>query len=257
PRTRGRPTGMLTAIAAPGVRADVPELGRAATMVAPVAPAVVATTNEPAAAAGQATHVPAMKRAAADDDAPPPRRRALPIALAVIVLAVAGGGVALLRSKPEPIAEVAPVPVTPPRPMPIDAAVIVPANDAMNDARAEVPIDVIVDAGEPPADAAVTVPGRRRTVHPAPPRPAPAPTPPPPPAEVVPAGTGKLTALHKAGSAYLMVMIDGRFFANTPMYGEAIPTGTHTIELVDVTTRKAVAHRTVTVHPDDKLTIEP
>jgi hypothetical protein len=268
PRPIGRPTGSVTALAprpavAPGGDAEhAPQLGRAATMLAPVAPAVVPTTSEPAAEPGLATHLPAMHPADPDDgDRSVRRGLALPIALAVIVLAVIGGGIAMLRAPSAPVAERgddgkrAVVPIAPP-----DAAVIV-----VDAAMIAIPID---------AAQIVPAPERHHTVRRAPaPAPAPAPAHPPPlpreaapppavaptpaPAEAIPAGFGKLTALHKAGSAYLMVMIDGRFFANTPMYGEPIPTGAHTIELVDVTTRKVLAHRTVTVRPDDAVAISP
>ena len=257
PRSIGRPTGMVTALAPVPAAAQI---GRAATMVAPIAPAVVPTTSEPA-LDPTVTHLPGMSAADVvrldddDDDVRPRRSLALPIALAVIVLAVIGGGIVMLRAPSEPVAvrgeiKRPVVPVAPPPDAAVREAVVIV------DAAVTVPIPV-------PIDAAQVVEHHRTVRHEPPPLPAPAPAhhepapTPAPPAEAIPAGFGKLTALHKEGSAYLMVMIDGRFFANTPMYNEAIPTGTHTIELVDVTTRKVLARRTVTVHPDEAVAISP
>jgi hypothetical protein len=226
-------------------------------MVAPIAPAVVPTTSEPALDPAL-THLPGMDAAeVVRIETGELRRRslALPIALALIVLAVIGGGIAMLRAPSELVAERgevkrAVVPVAPPP----DAAV----REAVVIADAAVTVEVPIDAAPAPA------PDHRRTVrheppphHDVVPPPHHEPAAAPPPAETIPAGFGKLTALHKEGSAYLMVMIDGRFFANTPMYNEAIPTGTHTIELVDVTTRKVLARRTVAVHPDEAVAISP
>ena len=70
------------------------------------------------------------------------------------------------------------------------------------------------------------------------------------------AGFGLLTAKH-AGDTYLLVIIDGRMFGPTPIFGEKLPAGTHVIELVDSVSKTVVVHKTVTVHAGDKIIVAP
>jgi eukaryotic-like serine/threonine-protein kinase len=236
PRQIGRPTGAVTALG--------PQIGKLPvkppTRVGPVAPAALPTT-EPPPDPQASTHLAAFTE---DERAglPPRRSLALPVLLGVLVLALAGGGVALLRHPGEPGRRDAglvavPLDATQPR----DAA----PEDAAPDAPADAPIAPIDGGHRRPVhlvDAGHTVGRDAATATAA--------------VDAIAQGYGKLIVKH-AGDTYLGVMIDGSFFDNTPVINEAIPTGTHTIELVDVATRKVVARRTVTVHLGETITITP
>jgi hypothetical protein len=246
PRPIGRPTGSVTALAPQNGKAP-PKLPA---MIRPVAPAAM-PTGEPPPDSQASTHLAAFTEDERDQ-LPPRRSLALPILLGLLVLALVGGGVALLRHPGEPGRRDAGVIALPRDAAPsLDAAAedAAPEDAAPDDAPADAPIEPIdaghrrpvrlLDAGHtvrPVArDAATTTAAR---------------------VEAIPQGEGKLIAKH-AGNTYLAVLIDGSFFDNTPVLGQAIPTGTHVIELVDVTTRKVVARRTVTVHVGETITITP
>jgi len=253
PRPIGRATGSVTALA--------PQLGKAPTMVAPIAPAALPVT-EPPPDPQVSTHLAAIT----DDDLRPARRSlALPIGLGMVVLAMVGGGIYFLRAPGEPaarrdagIAE-----------LPADAARDAPALDAgaAPDMVIDVVIDVVIDAGidagidamiepprEPPIDAGRRRPFRMpldagRSVG----RDAPA-EPPAATAADSTQGTGQLVVKHK-GDKYRNVVLDGRIIGATPMFGDPIPAGRHVIELVDAATSKVVLRRSVMVGPGDQVTI--
>jgi hypothetical protein len=243
PRPIGRATGSVTALA--------PPLGKAPTMVAPVAPAALPVT-EPPPDPQVSTHLAAIT----DDDLRPARRSlALPIGLGLLVLAMVGGGIYFLRAPGEPaarrdagIAE-----------LPADAARNVIDAGAAPDVVIEGVIDVVIDAQieplrEPPIDA-----GRRRqfrmpvdagrSVG----RDAPAESTAATAADST-QGTGQLVVKHK-GDKYRNVVLDGRIIGATPMFGDPIPAGRHVIELVDAATSKVVLRRSVMVGPGDQVTI--
>ncbi|MEO7735017.1 MAG: serine/threonine-protein kinase [Kofleriaceae bacterium] len=222
-RPAGRATGAVTAIA-PAV------LGKAPTMIAPIAPAVPPTPaapDDPQVSTHLAAHT------GEHDDRRPRRSLALPILLAVIVLAMVGGIYLLRHASDVPVVRDAGV-------APIDAHAIDAAPDAP---PIDAPVDAIaaIDAGVPPIDAGHRRPIRppvdagRTVVHDA----APA-------AEPVVAGFGALVAKHK-GDRYLNVVIDGRIIGPTPMFRQKIATGTHVVELVDAKTSEVVVKRTVKV----------
>ncbi|HEX4419381.1 MAG TPA: protein kinase [Kofleriaceae bacterium] len=285
PRPLGRATGMVTALA--------PQLGKAATMLAPVALAVPPATGgmtggvlapvAPGASAGENAHAPEPHMSThlapltedelAAAELAPRRSLALPIVLGLLVLALVGGGIALLGRPPDRGMQ--------PRPgidAGIDAGIVDPRDAALRDAVVVVPpaSDAAVmdaaapdDAGIPievpvevPIDVPIDVPvdaGRRHTVRPldAGHRAGhDAQTAAPAGAETIPQGFGKLIAKH-TGEIYLNVLIDGSMFGPTPVIGEPIPTGTHVIDLVDVATHKIVVHRTVTVHPGETILVTP
>jgi hypothetical protein len=223
PRPIGRPTGSVTALAVPA--------GRPPTQLAPVAPAA-RPTDEPAPDPSASTHLAAVT----DDELelPPRQSMAVPILLGLVMLAIVGGGVALMRRAPERVVA--------------DAGIVAPPVDAARpdaavwiDARAEVPIEVPVDAA----------PHRplHRTVRPPVDAPSPAPA-----LAKAPQGFGKLIAKSK-GERYLSVVVDGAILGPTPMFGKAIPAGSHVIELVDAQTSKIVVRRTVTVTDGEAITI--
>ncbi|HZJ64564.1 MAG TPA: protein kinase, partial [Kofleriaceae bacterium] len=242
-RPIGRATGSVTALA--------PAPGKAATMVAPSGSAQV-----PSSAGVPVVRVATHLEAPDDDelDVPPRRSLALPLLLGVAVLALVGGGIALVRRAAAP-------------PGPRDAAVVDLPNDARVDdaaprdgavdavadaavpvdAPADAPADAPVDAGRHPVraprdagrtvgrDAALAVPG----------------------ATVIDAavlGFGTLTAKHK-NDRYLNVVLDGQQLGPTPLFGHKIPAGTHVIELVDALNSKVVVRRTVTVEPGGSVTV--
>ena len=243
PRPIGRATGSVTALA--------PALGKVATMVAPSGPAPV-----PSSAGVPAVRVATHLEAPDDElDVPPRRSLVLPLLLGVAVLALVGGGIALVRRAAAP-------------PGPRDAAAVVdlpgdarvddaaPRDGAVDavadaavpvDAPADAPADAPVDAGRHPVraprdagrtvgrDAALAVPG----------------------ATVIDAavlGFGTLTAKHK-NDRYLNVVLDGQQLGPTPLFGQKIPAGTHVIELVDALNSKVVVRRTVTVEPGGSVTV--
>ena len=260
PRRIGRPTGSVTAVGGGAAGDPAPPIGKADTMVAPVAPAALPTT-EPPPDPTVSTHL-----AAATDDALPPRRSlAVPILLGLVVLALVGGAISLLRPRPREAHDVAAAPA--------DAR----AADGATVIVAELPIDaavvvLAVDAALPaPVDAALPAPfdaGTRRTVRIAvdagrtpirdTPRPPTAPTQPAPaPPAAAAQGFGKLTAKH-TGDTYLSVVIDGRIAGYTPMFNKPIAAGAHVIELVDAKTSKVVVHRAVTIADGQTvLVVEP
>jgi len=226
----GRPTGMVTALAAPSAKAP--------TMIAPVAPAALPTTEAPP-EPQVSTHL-----AAATDDAELPLRRslALPVVFGVLVLALVGGGIYVLRQPREPPAR-------------LDAGVAM-----SGDAHAVVdlgPSDAPLDA---PADALIAAPpdaGHRR--------PSPAPRDAGrtiahdaaiagAPAEPAVQGWGKLIAKHK-GDRYLSVVLDGRMIGPTPMFHRRVAAGSHVVELVDARTSEVVVKRTVVVGVGEEISV--
>lgn len=242
PRPIGRPTGSVTALA--------PQLGKLPTMIAPIAPAALPTT-EPPPDPHASTHLPAATK---DDDLDPPPRRslALPIVLGLLVFAVVGGGIFFLRHAGEPRAG-------------LDAGVIALPIDARSPDDAPAIDAGRVDAeavdAEAPADAPIAPidGGHRRPVRPlldagrslardatiA--------------AAVIDAssqaqGFGALTAKHKGGR-YLSVVVDGRIVGPTPKFGEPIPAGTHVVELVDPKTSQVVIRRTVKIDLGETVTV--
>ncbi|HEX2690446.1 MAG TPA: serine/threonine-protein kinase [Kofleriaceae bacterium] len=244
PRQIGRPTGAVTALA--------PKLGKAPTMIAPVVPAALPTT-EPPPDPQASTHLAAVtEQERADLDRPPRRGLTAPIVLGLLVLALAGGILFLLRHAGEPrdlrdagVVERA-----------IDARV---ADASVPDAGAvdAEPVDAEpVDAGPSP-DAPIDAGHRRvrplldggRTLA----RDAPVTA-----AAAIDApqiqGYGALTAKHR-GDRYLNVVVDGHIVGPTPAFSEQISAGTHVIELVDPSTSKVVVRRTVTVEVGKTVTV--
>jgi hypothetical protein len=235
PRPIGRPTGSVTALA--------PQLGlgKAPTMIAPVAPAALPTT-EPPPDPQASTHLTALTD---DDDraAPPRRSLALPIVLALLVLAMVGGGVLFVRGAGERAAARdaggLALPVdgrsfeapTPPIAPPIDAAPEVPI-----DAGQRRPVRVPRDAGRTVGRDAPALPASTAVI------------------DAAPQGFGALTAKSK-GEQYLSVIVDGRMIGPTPKFDEAIAAGTHVIELVDPKTSQVVVRRTVKVEIGKTVTI--
>ena len=221
PRPAGRATGAVTAIA-PAV------LGKAQTMVAPIAPAAAppAAPDDPQVS----THLAAHTGGLDDEDRRPKRSLALPILLAVIVLAMVGGIYALRHASEAPVVRDAGVA--------IDARAI----DAMPDAVTPIDaaVDAAVDAGVVPIDA-----GHRRPIR-APVDAGHGGVRDAAPVEPAVAGFGKLIAKH-TGDRYLNVVVDGRIIGPTPMFGQKIATGTHVVELVDAKTSAVVVKRTITV----------
>jgi serine/threonine-protein kinase len=229
PRPVGRPTGSVTALA--------PAIGRAPTLVAPVGSAA-RPTGEPE---DGPTHL------ARPDGAPEVASRgsrrslALPIALALVVLAMGVGVLGRWRGR-----EVA---------APRDGgAVVMIAGDAGEadapvDARAEVPVDAAPPADAAPPDAPLDRRDLRR--HRAPvdaSRAVPQETP-------AVAGFGFLTAKHK-GDRYLNVVIDGRIVGPTPVFAKQLAAGRHTIELVDPASSSVVTSRTVQIEPDQRISVD-
>ncbi len=253
PPPRGRPTGSVTAVAPAA-------LGKAATMIAPVAAAPVAdagSARADGAVAGddraEAPHAPVDARGS-DLGAPgaPPRRRWRPVLLAASMLALVGGTYAVRRALDAPNPRVASVDA------PRDAA---SGADAPGDARAPVvPEPPPRDAGaalpeDAQIDAATSMPldaGRRR------------PTRPPPDAghtatrdatpAAAPQGFGTLIAKHK-GDRYRNVVVDGRILGPTPMFGQKLAAGTHVVELVDATSSEVVVKRTVHVEAGGSVSV--
>jgi hypothetical protein len=234
PRPIGRPTGSVTALAVPA--------GRPPTQLAPVAPAAL-PTDEPAPDPSVSTHLAAIT----DDELelPPRKSLAVPILLGLVMLAIVGGGVALMRRAPERVAA--------------DASIVAPPVDAAGpdatvwiDARAEVPIEV-------PVEVPVDAPPHRsphRTLRPPVDAPGPSHDAPAPviPAAKAPQGSGKLIAKSK-GATYLSVVLDGALIGPTPMFKQTIPAGSHVIELVDPRTSKVVVRRTVAVADGETITV--
>jgi len=232
PRQIGRPTSSVTALGAEAL----------------VAPAQLPASEQPA-GRETPTHLPAPD----EDEALPRRSMALPIILALVLLAVVGGGIAMFAGKSKDT--------------PGDAAVVAIA-DATIDATIDAPIvTVTLDAGVEvdavvPSDAPIDAPTRTvrdagvKTVH----RDAAVAVAAPIDAAVVappPSGFGKLTAKHAPDGTYLNVVIDGALFGTTPLFNKSIPAGTHTIELLEPNTAKVVVRKTVTVEPGQAVKIEP
>src|SRR5439155_1202843 len=94
----GRPTGAVTAL---GPQQLPQQLGRAATLPAPIAPARIAHDDQPP-EPGASTHLSASSSASENDelDHLPRRSYALPILLAIVVLLVIGTGTLVAKHKP-------------------------------------------------------------------------------------------------------------------------------------------------------------
>lgn len=251
PRLIGRPTGAVTALA---------PLGKTPTAAVPGAPALVPTT-EPSPDPHVSTHLAADH----DLDVPPRRSFALPLLLAVAVLAIVGGGIALLRPAGAPAPrDAGRVTAVDASPDDLDAAA--PRDDdgdvreAPPDAPPEAPPDAAVDAPvdvptQPPLDA-----GPRRRVRP----PLDAGRPTAVDANVTtaasaidatPVGMGALKVLHR--DRYLNVVLDNRAIGPTPIMRYAVPAGAHEILLLDAKTSEVVARRTVTVDVGKLVVVEP
>jgi eukaryotic-like serine/threonine-protein kinase len=247
PRPIGRPTGSVTALA--------PQLGKAPTMIAPIAPAALPTT-EPPPDPQASTHLAAL----GDDDRldrPPRRSLVLPIVLGLLVLAVVGGGVVFVRRAGEPGAPrdagvvALPIDASADAAFAIDAGAAdaaVPEDAPPVDPPVDPPIDPPIDAGHRrpvrvPLDAGRTV-GRDAQV----------PTTAAAVIDAAPQGYGALTAKSK-GEQYLSVIVDGRMVGPTPMFDEPILAGTHVIELVEPKTSEVVVRRTVKVEVGKTVTI--
>jgi protein kinase-like protein len=248
PRPIGRPTGSVTALA--------PQLGlgKAPTMIAPVAPAALPTT-EPPPDPQASTHLAAVTEDEARA-APPRKSLALPIVLALLVLAVVGGGVVFVRRAGEQgAARDAGVVALPIDARPTDAASMIDAGaaDAADpdaapaptvDAATELPLDAghrravrtPLDAGRPAGHDAQVLPTTAAVI------------------DAAPQGYGALTAKSK-GEQYLSVIVDGRMIGPTPKFDEEILAGTHVIELVDPKTSQVVIRRTVKVEVGKTVTI--
>jgi hypothetical protein len=252
PRPIGRPTGSVTALA--------PQIGRQPTMVAPIAPAALPTT-EPPSGPQVSTHLAAVTDDD-DGDRPPRRSLALPIGLGMLVLAMVGGGIYLQRAPGGPPAR-RDAGVTVSEDVVVidgggadaDAALAV-APDTTIDAAIVVAIDAAPDASldrghhakqRVPPDAGRAT--SRTVSRDAAPAGSAAAAP-----DVAPHGTGVLVVKHK-GTQYRTVVLDGRIMGSSPMFGDPIPAGRHVIELVDAATSEVVLRRTVTVNPGEQITI--
>ncbi len=253
PRPIGRPTGAVTALA--------PQLGKAPTMLAPVAPAALPVA-EPPPDPQVSTHL----AAATDDGRDRPSRRslALPILLALLVLALVGGGVLFLRHASEPPAKLDAGVVSPPIDprAPGDAPAIDAAPIAVADAMTEAVTDVANDAASavdassaPPSDAGHRRPGRAPldAGH-AVARDASVPMMAVDAAGTVIRGYGAFTAKSKT-EQYLNVVVDGSIVGPTPQFNVEIAAGKHVIELIDAKTSKVVVKRTVMVEVGQTVTV--
>jgi hypothetical protein len=236
PRSIGRPTGAVTALG--------PQLARAPTMVAPVAPAALPTT-EPPPDPQASTHLTAVTEEEAEDLGRRPRRSlVLPIVLGLVVLALVGGLFFFAHHASEPRDR-------------LDAGILELPVDARSPTDASAPDGRAVDAevvdAEAPADAPADAPidaGHRRPVRPLLDAGRPLTRDAMVSAAAIDApqaqGLGALTAKHR-GDRYLNVVVDGHIVGPTPMFNEPIAAGTHVVELVDPNTSKVVIRRAVTV----------
>jgi len=229
PRPIGRPTSSVTALGAEAL----------------VAPAQLPASEQPP-QRDTPTHLPAP-----DEDEPLPARKsmALPIILALVLLAMVGGGIAMFAGKskdtPRDAAVVAIADAA------LDAPIVTAPSDAGVELDAFVPSDAPIDAPTRTVrDAGVKTVQRDAAISVAVPIDAAVVTPPP-------SGVGKLTAKHKPDGPYLNVVIDGKLFGTTPLFNKTIPAGTHTIELLEPDTAKVVVRKTVTVEPGQSVKIEP
>jgi hypothetical protein len=223
PRPIGRATNSVTALG------DVPP-----------ASASVPNVEQPV-GRDTPTHLPAMER---DDDMLPRKRSVLPILLALLLLGVVGGGIAMLmkQQKSTPVARDAAIA--------IDAAPIVIDTyfsehtmhiDAEPDAFVAIDAKTVKmpkDSGQ--RDAAIIA----KSIDAAEPA-------------VVLSGFGKLTALHNAGGAFMTVVIDGKVFGDTPLYGRKLAAGTHKIELIEPDSKAIVVSKTITITDGQSVTIKP
>jgi len=258
PRPIGRPTGAVTALA--------PQLGKAPTMLAPVAPAALPVA-EPPPDPQASTHLAANT----DDGRDRPSRRslALPLLLALLVLALLGSGVVFLRHAGDPPAKLDAGVVSPIDPRaPGDAPASDAATIAVTDAMTEAVIDAASDAASPvPVDAPSAPPsdaGHRRPGRPPPDAghaaardaqvPAQVPMIAVDAAGTVVRGYGAFTAKSKT-EQYLNVVVDGSIVGPTPQFNVEIAAGKHVIELIDAKTSKVVVKRAVTVEVGQTVTV--
>lgn len=216
----GRATGAVTAVGAQAL---------AALDIQPLAPTPVAARRE----AEPATHVPAP-----DDDTQlaPRRSLAVPIIGLLVLAAAIVVVIAMMRQSSQSA---------------IDAGVVADTNIAI-DATAIVeadalPIDTMVDAGEPLPDAAMLpIDAGRRTVADAAPRTPPIDAAPRPPVDAsvaapdaAPQATGMGTVTFNnppKGSSvkFVTVVLDGKNLGTTPILGRQIPAGHHEVQFVGV-----------------------
>ncbi len=224
PAAIGRPTGQVT------------QLG--ADVVPGVTPAPVAAPPSP-------THLPPNLDDDSSLDRVPRRSFALPIVLAIVVLGGVIGGVLFLRRGSTAVtpdaavdaAQVAKVPdaaIDAPPPPPIDAAELVVPIDAP--AKKNAPIDA--GARPLPVDAAVKTVAIDAAEKPA------------------PSGQGLVDIRHKKGGVYLNVQIDGRAIGATPIFGRAIPAGSHTLELLAPDTGEVVYRESFEIADGQSLKLQ-
>ncbi|MBL9018188.1 MAG: serine/threonine protein kinase [Myxococcales bacterium] len=243
PAALGRPTGQVTQLDAAALDGGLgPPQARA-----PVAAAALPAAD-PSSPPASPTHLPPDRSGVAssanqlDDsslDRVPRRSFALPLVLALAVLALGVGAFVVLRGSGTTTPDAA-----------IDAATIAQAPDA-----APVPIDaapVPTDVADPPADATappIDAPAKRAPPIDAGARPVPI------DAAVktaaldaaekpAPSGQGFLDIRHKSGGVYLNVQIDGRAIGVTPIFKRPFPAGTHTLELLAPDTGEVVYRET-------------
>jgi len=252
PRAIGRPTGLVTEIAA--------DPGRAKTGVAPATPvAAYAPVPQPGTQSGAADEPgpgTSIGRSAADDDrldAVPRRSLALPVIVLLLVLA-AGGFAVYVATRAPATAPVAPRDAAVAVAHPLDASppiVQAPADAPM--VVAELPPE---DAAPPPTahDAgvhhAIHVP-RDAAAHVAVAAPI--------DAAVAPAANGTAYLLAKHHVHYLNVLVDGQQIGVTPILGKgrSLHAGKHRLELVDPQTSEVVVDKTIDLRDGETFTLEP
>lgn len=239
----GRPTGEVTQLGANALDGGLgPPQVRAPVAAAP-----------PAGEAPSPTHLPAN----VDDDSAldrvPRRSLALPIVLALGVLALVIGGIVLLKGRGTTATPDAAIDAEAIAKLPPDAAI-----DAAIDAAA-VPVDA--EERVVPADAPIDAPPRKSTPPDAGARPLPidaaekaaaidaA-------AKPVPSGQGLLDVRHKTGGVYLNVQLDGRAIGVTPIFKRSIPAGTHTLELLAPDTGEVVYKETFEIADGQALKLQ-
>jgi hypothetical protein len=259
----GRATGAVTALppgaldaGSPLPRAQLGPLAKADTQLAFAASAQLpAIADDPPDGPGASTHLPAPTDA--DLDVPPRRRRALPVLLALGVLALVVGGGALLFGghHDKPPADAALVVVAP---APDAAVVVPPAPDASEPSPSDAPEPSPPDAPEPPPPDAGDLTVHRPPPHVPPHHVAPPALPPDaPPPVVASTETGRLTIKHAAGGTFLNVSVDGRYVGDTPIYNRTFPAGHHHVTLVAPDSKAIVYETDIDLAANAKLTVSP
>nr|MBA3502122.1 serine/threonine protein kinase [Deltaproteobacteria bacterium] len=219
----GRPTGSVTALGAEAA--------------APVAEELPAGRETP-------THLPAPETG---ELRPARRSMALPVVLALLVLAAIGGGMAMFARRADDTPRDAAVALVTPADAALDAeldaAPAAPPDAIEADALSAVPVDgpkktvaldagaktVARDAAEKPIDA---------------------------PAAVKVEGFGKLT-VRSGEDSYLVVHLDGEVFDDTPFFRKQVPAGEHLIELIHPKTKERVLRKKIFVAPGETVEVSP